>query len=556
MATDSTALSASSDRTRALADFVGRLADAHADPDTVFALRLAQTGLGTLELAPAPAPVIAVVGPTQTGKSTVVNILAGSDQVSASPLAAHTQTAALLTVNVDPAEVGVDGLEAHGLAVQPEPVTDEGPARLIWDTPDFDSNAAAVYRQQVARVCALADLVVVVVSKEKYADQSVWQVLETLSPLRTPTLLCLNKCDDDDETAVLVEAIERRLAGDSRLSGGIAVLTLPMVPGGGAAAQALAMPAVAEFRAEVFRRLAPRTLAQKRTGLARLVRAGWPAWVEPVEQELACRREWQALVGDQARSLLARYRSEYLDHSKHHDVARKAILGLLELLEFPALAKPMAGARHVLTWPFRRLAGAFGQAPDVSRDKELEVLEEAIEHCLITLRGEAAARRHPWWRALETRLAQREPGLRSDLRAEVERYRAEFQPRIDDLSRQLHERLQRSPATLNALRATRLGADAGGIVLAFKTGTLGLYDALFAPAVISVTSYLAESAVGQYLRSVIAGLKREQYQQVSSIVEDNLTRPLESLQPGGAGLFGISDAELQQARAALEEREQ
>lgn len=538
-----------------LGDFLARLAGVHADVDTVFSLRLAETGLRASSRPPPPAPAVAVIGPTQTGKSTVVNVLAGNHCVDTSPLAAHTQQASVLAVNLEPAADWPADLHAVGLPVEPRPVVNDGPSCLIWDTPDFDSNAAAVYRQQAARVCALADLLVVVVSREKYADQSVWRILESIAPLATPTILCLNKCEDGPDTGVLREAIKRRLAENTVVCADISVLTLPMLPAGDYDA-ALTLEDVRSFRRAIFENLEARPASDRRAGLARLVRANWDAWVEPLEQELDCRRQWSELLSDQTRSFLARYRSEYIDHAKHHDVAQKAILGLLDLLEIPALAGPISRTRRALTWPFRRLVSSLGRSGETPRDKETEVLDAAIDHYLLSLRGETATRRHPWWRALEAELSRSASQVKRDFHGSVTRYRRAFQPRIDDLSSQLYEQLKRSPATLNTLRATRIGADAGGIVFAFKTGTLGLYDAIFAPAVISLTSYLTESVVGQYLRSVIGGLKREQFEQVSTIVREDVEQSLSSLQPRGPGLFGITDSELARARRSLEELEQ
>ncbi|MGA8260162.1 MAG: GTPase domain-containing protein, partial [Arenicellales bacterium] len=172
-----------------LSRFVARLADKHTDPDVVFALRMAQTGLAALDQPPAPAPALAVIGPTQTGKSTVVNVIAGGDYVEVSPLAAHTRRAAVLAVNLDhDGRVAVSPFIGE-LAADCRPVSADGPPCLIWDTPDFDSNASAAYRHQVAQVCALVDLVVVVLSKEKYADQSVWTVLEGIAPLQIPAVV-------------------------------------------------------------------------------------------------------------------------------------------------------------------------------------------------------------------------------------------------------------------------------------------------------------------------------------------------------------------------------
>ena len=51
------------------------------------------------------------------------------------------------------------------------------PHGVLWDTPDFDSIDSATYREGVIRTIALADIIILVVSKEKYADQSVWDIM-------------------------------------------------------------------------------------------------------------------------------------------------------------------------------------------------------------------------------------------------------------------------------------------------------------------------------------------------------------------------------------------
>jgi len=542
-----------------LSRFLARLADKHSDADAVFSLRLAETALDALEREPPPVAALAVVGPTQTGKSTVVNIIAGGRYVETSPLAAHTQRSSVLALNTSvevlPATYPVDPTLA------PRTVESDAPACLIWDTPDFDSNASRVYRQQVARVCARVDLVVLVLSKEKYADQSVWTFLEALAPLEVPIVICLNKCEgqvgegnagERSDADVLVPAIQRRLEEHLQLGGGIPVLILPRVPGG-ELESFLARPDVQRFREDVFNRLHCRSEDARRAGLERLMRTYCPTWIAPVEQELVCQREWNTLVSAAVESFRDRYRTEYIEHARHHDVARKAILGLLELLEIPALSGPISQTRRVLTWPFRKLSGAFGGGGEPARDQELQVIDTALEHCLLSLRSEVLTRRHPWWRALAQELVGCEPGMRRRFRDAVDDYRRDFQPRIDRLSEELYRQLERNPVTLNTLRATRLGADAGGIVLAIKTGTLGIYDALFAPAVISLTSYLTESAVGQYLRTVIARLKREQTERMSGVLQETIEQPLRTLRPQGEGLFGVTEAELSRAMELMRE---
>ncbi|MGA8259512.1 MAG: hypothetical protein WB783_04790, partial [Arenicellales bacterium] len=414
---------------------------------------------------------------------------------------------------------------------------------------------------QVAQVCALVDLVVVVLSKEKYADQSVWTVLEGIAPLQIPAVVCLNKCERGagsgggglvpSDADVLVPVIRRRLEDNPRVPPGVPVFTLPSVAGGDTAIL-LERSDVREFRRAVFGHLARRSRADRRAAMSRLLRSHWTVWVAPVEEELACRREWRSMVEAASVSFVERYRTEYIDHARHHDVARKAILGLLELLEIPALAGTLSGTRRILTWPFHKVSALLGRSVEPGRDQELKVLDAALDHYLLSLRSEVLGRRHPWWRALAAELAGRDPALKRDFRASVDDYRRAFQPRIEKLSEELYARLQHNPVGLNALRATRAAADAGGIVLAMKTGTVGLYDALLAPAVISLTSYLTESAVGQYLRTVIGRLKREQLEQMAIIVRDTLEQPLRDLHPRDDELFGITEGELARAAQQVE----
>lgn len=536
-----------------LGRFLAQLADHHPDEKAVFAMRLAETGLDALARGRASVPVVAVIGPTQTGKSTVVNVLAGGQYVETSPLAAFTRQASALAVNVGTAECFL----SREREIEPIIVKSDCPACVIWDTPDFDSNASAAYRQEVGRVCALADLIVVVVSKEKYADRSVWEVLETIAPLGTPVVICLNKCEGRSETEVLVPIIRRRLEQESVTSSGTPVMTLPLVPDGDLASL-LQEPDAKTFRHEVFDGLERLSRSERKSALQRFINANWDEWTAPVERELECVAEWEALLASHTKSFMRRYRSEYIDHTRHHDIAQKAILGLLELLEIPALAGPLARTRRALTWPFRKLTGVFGNPgdPGKQKDQELEVLDSAFRHCMLSLRSEVSNRTHPWWRTLARELKASEVELSGDFHRAIEQYRQAFQPRIERLSEELYEQLKQSPMTLNALRAARVSADAGGIVLAIKTGTLGLYDALFAPAVISLTSYVTESAVGQYMKVVIGNLKREQAHQVDVIVRESVDRPLRELRLHGPGLFGVSRRELEDAARRIEELHQ
>jgi hypothetical protein len=52
---------------------------------------------------------------------------------------------------------------------------------ILWDSPDFDSISAGVYQRGLLELLGRADAYVVVLSKEKYADLSVWTMLRLRS---------------------------------------------------------------------------------------------------------------------------------------------------------------------------------------------------------------------------------------------------------------------------------------------------------------------------------------------------------------------------------------
>ena len=128
-----------------------------------------------------------------------------------------------------------------------------------------------------------------------------------------------------------------------------------------------------------------------------------------------------------------------------------------------------------------------------------------------------------------------------------------FQPEIERTARQLHDKLQEQPRVLNTLRATRATTDAVGLALALNTGGLGVQDFIIAPAILSFTSLLAESALGHYMHRAEAELKARQFRETQKLFDEVLRPMLDNLptrmQPEGR--FNISAEMLDAAEGLL-----
>ena len=524
---------------------------------------------------------VAVIGPTQAGKSTVVNLLLSTQAATASPLAGYTRhaqgfsAAAIddrLLAGVDSLLAGLARVDCARLGEQQldqfclERVDGAGRSfdagAVLWDTPDFDSVSSRGYRSTVPMLCAMADLIVLVVSKDKYADQSVWETLRLIDPIRRPLLTCVNKVPE--ASAGEFEAI----LGDKFSSEAIhcdAIIALPYQTLH--STEALFDSKAATRLREQCAALASHPAVDDPARLKPFLQAHWPQWVAPLKAEQAARDQWRSLIDaalDQARE---RYESGYLREPLYAETVQQAITGLLELMEIPGLATSLARVRQAITWPARTLTGLLKRQPPPAdappeTDQETRILGEAIHHVLLQLThqaGEQAASASDserlWWRHLWEAAQARQADIQRQTEAGIERYQQAFRPRIQAAAQALYEHLQEHPAKLNALRAARATADAAAVALALKTGGIGLNDLVLAPAMLSFTSMLTEGAVGQYLRGVEEQLKQEQRAAVDehlfAALRDRLLRLPETME--NEGLYALPPNDLTQAEEALEQ---
>jgi GTPase SAR1 family protein len=525
-----------------------------------------------IEASTKPVLHLAVVGPTQAGKSSVANVLLQSNVAGVSPLAGYTIHPQGFCNGVRIADC--NGLQRYFGRFQQLPqsqlskdrydcysLTENSvnsellPDSVLWDTPDFDSIDSSTYREGVIRTVALADVVILVVSKEKYADQSVWDIMAALEELHQPTIICLNKLVEGSADVVIHSLKEKwRQARTDEFPEVVPLYY--QKPGG--------LPVWPESERQLLKQLAQKVRLEKHARYEQeFLKAHWHTWLEPVFAEHQALNDWHELIDLMIKQAMDSYRRDYLNHPHHYETFQLAIAELLNLLEVPGLARVLAGTRKVLTWPVRqvmRLGRKGLQIPDSSY--EITLLNQIAEHALIQLADKLLdkadqSQQSQWWRQINTLLRnQRQDALNGFAQA-ARKYHQSFQQDVESSAHRLHNKLQEQPVVLNSLRATRATADATVIAMTFYMGGIGLHDLVIAPAMLTVTSLLAESAVGGYMQKVEAELKQTQFNTVKQeLFIDNLRKKLLQLpeQLSMTTHFNISPDQLRAAELQLTEK--
>lgn len=587
--------------TQSMKSFVGQLLskyaaqlDSPSDPeqaelirDRLNSLRLANAVLTKLSLnrsLPDHLPQIAILGPTQSGKSTLVNLLAGSDIAGVSPLAGYTVHAQGFSsgdehsTGLSTGELFADFekitqqhldseiLKAYSLE-SVGPLFDPLPPSVLWDSPDFDSVESRGYRSAVLRVAALADVLVLMVSKDKYADKAVWDMLTLLKPLNKPTLVCINKLSESDTTAVLESFNERHretFGADSPLP---QIIPIPYVKNLDSSASQMLHKCRDTIQQSLKHLLAGIDRTQHSAGASQLLQTHWQQWLEPALKEHAARKQWQSEVDLAITEGVQRYRDGYLEHPQKYDTFNRALAELLTLLEVPGLAAALGKTRSVVTWPVRKLFN-FGQTflekeqgeAIVPTELEDTVLQQAHAHIMTHLgavildQQTDRTAQSGWWTSLAHTLRTEKNQHSETFRYAIDQYQADFIPEIEGAAENLYLKLQEQPTLLNTLRVARVSTDAAAVVLAVKSGGLAASDLVIAPAMLSLTTMLTEGVLGKYMESVKADLKSRQAQIVQQTLFDETIKSWLYQLPDvleDRGLFLLPEEEIKIAEEKL-----
>ncbi len=476
---------------------------------------------------------IAVIGPTQSGKSTLVNLLLNQEAAGVSPLAGFTVHPQAFSIDLsndaltEVAEHFSGFQQVEQFSLSPEKYNSYSLTSIssqhlsgcmLWDTPDFDSIDAQNYKEGVLKTLALADVLVLVVSKEKYADQSVWDVLALLEPLNQSLLVVINKLVADSEQLIIDSFIERW----QQVRSDPAPTIFPIL-----FAKDHALTDQQAGLSDLLQRSIKQVKRKKHDQAAyAFIRQNWHEWISPITLEIEAQAQWQSIVSHTLKDALVIYQRDYLDHPQHYDTFQNALAKLLTLLEVPGIAKVLMQSRKALTWPLRKIFSLGGEVSKGSHPitKETEVLQQIAEHILLQVGDKVLDQidqehdNNKWWKQINSQLRQDKSIILGDFAQKTELYHENFKQDIEATAQGLYTKLEEHPAILNSLRATRVTTDAAMLALTVQAGGIGLHDLLIAPAMLSITSYLAESAVGSYLHRAESELKQRQLNTVKELL--------------------------------------
>ena len=522
--------------------------------DNFNGLRLADAVMDKLELnqrLPEHSPQLTIIGPTQAGKSTLVNVLLDAELAGISPLAAFTVHAQGFAADAPTTEYTEIETVLYPLTREPQQsLTSESlnnysldavkPGRkrmiahgIVWDSPDFDSIDARGYQSAVLATIALSDILVLMLSKDKYGDKSVWNMLELIKDLGRPVIVVINKLDERDKATVISAFSERYKATFNENCP--TIVDFPFVDGGW---RALPKANLAVLNTAIKKATKAIDRDLQISACQTFIDANRKAWLTPLKHELDARQTWLMLIDDALDAAEQTYVTAYLENPDKYETFNRALGELLSLLEIPGIAATLKRTRSIVTWPARTLFG-LGKTAVTSRmdnknnsglDQEAEILgvmyKEVITNLhayLLEQQQEPGDQQH-WWLKLSKRFSNDSKQLGQSYQQTAALAREEFEPRIEETAQRLYEQLQDQPRLLNALRAARVSADAAGVALAVKSGGLAPSDLILAPAMLSVTSLLTESALGRYLEMSKKALKQEQQQHIRKRVLDGVLK--------------------------------
>jgi hypothetical protein len=538
---------------------------------------------------------VALLGGTNTGKSTVMNLLIGRAAAGMNALGRFSQhpegyrTSAIPDRWLDdspsrfagyhqyrdqhPPRQADDDLRRNGYRpafalLDPERLAPPALARpaapgaVVWDAPDFSTEEGLSHLRTVADLLGLADLVVMPVTGESYADARGNALLKMVGEAGITTIVVPNKLS---ESRTLLDDITRTL---STVAGSRApLIRLPQVRAETVNERFVSLVSTPEAQAlrHTVERETARGLELKRQALR-----GAIEWIGrhfdevlgPLAHEASLADGWARTVERAARErILAPYRRDYLEGVRYGEFNR-TLVHLMELLQIPWVGPLVELSGQVVRAPVRLAQRGLRRvlrtpSGDAPRPPEQTVLRDAVLGWLTAVKAEAQAQasarsedhHREAWRPIVERLDSEAftTELLAGFDAAYDAYRRQLDEQVKHRAEALYLKLKERPGRLAALRGANLLVSAASVALAVKTYGLDWSDAVLGPAVAGLWRNLVEWGLGRYLETLRTALKEEQARAVAALVASSLEAPVRALYRGT-----VSADELSAARGDLD----
>ena len=496
------------------------------------AAALTRNVLGPAAEGELPPPLhLAVVGGAGAGKSTIVNLLAGSVVAEANPQAGYTRhpTAFLPSdenfpwpamlgflgplqrlTTAQPGNLDQDVYQTRRRPALPGDSPDPLGEFVIWDCPDMTTWEASGYIPRLLEVVALADVVIYVASDERYNDEVPTQFLHLLVQSGKTVIVCLTKVREA-EAQELENHFRQEVLGRLPIPDGMTVPPIPCRVIPQLSAEVLGDPTGlgASHRIGLINQilvLCPHQRAVRsrtfRNALCYL-RTAADGLLEVARQDLAELQAWRDLVSAGREEFEERYRRDFLaaEAFRRFDRTRDQVLAMLEL---PGPGKVLSNALGVLRLPWRYLRDVMIKTlsrPSPPQQSERSVCLEALNAWLDGLLAESLQRagNHPVWkqiaRTLETTLKPQAVGQFDEAYRHYERQETD---ELDRTAQAIPEYLSQHPLSLSLLRVVVAGSQllALGLVI-YWDWPPGWELLILLPLSVAVVYQLVEFAVWQ-----------------------------------------------------------
>jgi len=534
----------------------------------------------------APSPLhIAVVGGAGTGKSTIVNFLAGSNVAEANPQAGYTRhpTAFVASPNPGawsahagflgplqrldesrPANLDEDVYQIHPVA-QAGAAGSIGPLGecVIWDCPDMTTWAASGYVPRLMEVASLADVVVYVASDERYNDEVPTQFLHLLVQAGKPVIVCLTKMREADAAPLVAHFRTEVLGRLPQTKEGwptVPVVAIPFLT-----LEQLADPAknASKYRIPLLNQalvlLDPPALARKRAveNATRFLSTAGDGLLEFARQDLAALDAWRTLVRAGQSEFTSRYRREFLngERFRRFDDAREQLMNMLEL---PGAGRAVSLALWAIRMPYRLLRGFMGKAlsaQDSVNLPEREVLEGSMRAWLDMLRAESLRRAdsHLLWRHIVNGFGGGGLGELAEERFanEFRTFQLNSADEIDASCRALTSGLEMNASLLASLRVCKLLLDGAAVGVGLWLGGLTYQSLIFVPLFASATHQIVELIVWQYVDQKRSQTRTRKEQLVNQTIALPMSEWLEQWPLTGGSAYERLQLTLQRVPEAI-----